>query len=110
MLLRKPAKRRSPLHHGDGWGPAALLPLRLLLLGELVRGALRHPRALPGRAAAAPGLRAGEWPPWLCGEMGVQAVRLASVLRSDSKKDMISGCLGFFTLNGDSGISLVRAS
>lgn len=61
VLLRKPAGRGAPLRHGDGWGPAALLPLRLLLLREPVRGALRAPRALPGRAAAAPGLRPGEW-------------------------------------------------
>jgi hypothetical protein len=47
---------RAALHHGDGWGPAALLPLRLLLLRELVRGALRAAPALPERAAAAPGL------------------------------------------------------
>ena len=40
----------------------AFLPLRLLLLRELVRGALRAARALPERTAAAPGLRAREWP------------------------------------------------
>lgn len=52
-------RARVPLRHGDGRGPAALLPLRLLLLGEPVRGALRAAPALPGRAAAAPRLRPG---------------------------------------------------
>lgn len=47
---------------------------------------------------------------WLCGERGGQAVRFARLLRSDSKEDMISGCLGFFTLSGDSSISLARRS
>lgn len=54
---------RAPPHHGDGGRPAALLPLRLLLLREFVRGALRAARAFPGRAAAARGLRPREWPP-----------------------------------------------
>lgn len=56
-----PARARArTVHHGDGGRPAALLPLRLLLLREPVRGALRAARAFPGRAAAARGLRPRE--------------------------------------------------
>lgn len=48
---------------GHGHGPGALLPLRLFLLREPVRGSLRVARAVPGCAAAAPRLRAGECGP-----------------------------------------------
>lgn len=109
------AGRLAPLHHGDGRGREALLPLRLLLLRELVRGAVPAPRALPGRGAASPGLRPGEWPPvalrrdgrgGVVGETFVpQVLCLALVLGSDSQNDLISGCLAFFTLKGDNSVS-----